>query len=232
VHLPQRASLSSELTHGLDLSQKEWLSHAVNLMSRLKEILEVLDNAVNRINDPGRMSPQENHEKRQTYLLMASCKLFCMTAQARIYMETSKLPIVPKDQTGTFRDLARDAVQDFFVIYKTFDQEDDLYHLDYFTTVSRTGTISPSRFSMSLTIMQACWEKIRELYMVLYPGDLEWYPFTEVSRQIILLEGTLRVTPAGKDMSVMHSLANLENREQSPGGPNFLREEDRLKYGL
>jgi len=232
VHLPQRTSLLSALTYGLDLSQKEWLSDAVNLMSRLTGILQVLDNAIGRIDDTGQMSPREVHDQRQMYLLMSSCKLFCMTAQARIYMETSKLPIVPKDQTGRFRDLARGSVQDFFLIYKTFDREDDLFNLDYFTTVSRTSTISPLRFSMSLTTVQACWEKIRELYLVLYPGDLEWFPLTEVSRQVILLEGTLRVTPAGRDMSVMHSIANLETGARPPGEPNLLREEDRIKFGL
>jgi len=187
------------------------LQEAVSLMSRLTEIFRVLENAVKE-NDTGRMSPRESHEQRQTYLLMSSCKLFCVTAQARIYMETSNLPIVPKDQKGRFRDLARESVEAFLMIYKTFDREDDLQYLDYFIT--------------------ACWQKIRQLYLALYAGDLEWYPFTEVSRQIILLEGTLRVTPAGRDMSVMHSIANISNGDRGPGEPNFLREDDRLRYGL
>lgn len=85
---------------------------------------------------------------------------------------------------------------------------------------------------MSLTIGQACWQRVRELYLVLYPGDLEWYPLTEVSRQIILLEGTLRVTPAGRDMSVMHSMANIETGDRSPEEPNLLKEDERLKWGL
>lgn len=68
--------------------------------------------------------------------------------------------------------------------------------------------------------------------MALYVGDLAWYPLTEVNRQIILLEGTLRVSPGGKDISVVHSMANLDNRERSPDEPNFLREDDRLKFGL
>ena len=67
---------------------------------------------------------------------------------------------------------------------------------------------------------------------MLYPCDLDWYPYSEVNRQIILLDGMLRVTPAGRGMSVMHSMANMENDAQSEGGPNFLKEEDRLKYGL
>ncbi|KAF9651446.1 hypothetical protein BDM02DRAFT_3267070 [Thelephora ganbajun] len=195
-----------------DVSQKEWLADAVNLMSRLTVILQVLDNAVDRLNDTGRMSPRGSHEQRQMYLLVSSCKLFCITAQARIYMETSKLPIVPKGQTGVFRDLARESVQAFFLIYKTFDREDDLRHLDYFII--------------------ACWQHIRELYLALYPGDLDWYPLTEVSRQIILLEGTLRVTPAGRNVSVMHSMVNIVNGDRSPDEPNFLKEDDRLKYGL
>jgi len=40
----------------------------------------------------------------------------------------------------------------------------------------------------------------------------------------------LRVTPAGKGMSVMHSIANMVGDTQN--GPNFLKEEDRLKHGL
>lgn len=81
--------------------------------------------------------------------------------------------------------------------------------------------------------MQVCWQEIRELYLGLYPGDLEWYPLTEVSRQIILLDSTLRVTPAGKGMSVVHSLVNIaESGDRLPDEPNLLREEDRLKYGL
>jgi len=140
------ALLSPVLTQCLDLSQKEWLQEAVNLMSQLTEVLRVLDSALLTLNDTGRMSPRENHEQRQTYLLMSSCKLFCVTAQAQIYMETSKLPIVPKGQTGTFRDLARESMQGFFMIYKTFDREDDLRYLDYFTTVSRSSQFSPSGF--------------------------------------------------------------------------------------
>lgn len=85
---------------------------------------------------------------------------------------------------------------------------------------------------MSLTIVQVCWLEIRELYLGLYPGNLEWYPFTEVSRQIILLDNTLRVTPAGKGMSVVHSLVNIESGDRPSDEPNLLREEDRLKYGL
>jgi hypothetical protein len=85
---------------------------------------------------------------------------------------------------------------------------------------------------MSLTLVQVCWQEIRDLYMGLYPGNLEWYPLTEVSRQIILLDSTLRVTPAGKGMSVVHSLVNVESGGRLPDEPNFLREEDRLKYGL
>lgn len=109
-------------------------------MSRLKAILVVIDNAVSRLNERGGTSPREGHEndQRQTYLLMSSCKLFCMTAQARIYLETSRLPIVPKSQIDLFRDSARDSVQNFFLIYRTFDQENDLLHLDYYTTVSRS----------------------------------------------------------------------------------------------
>jgi len=84
---------------------------------------------------------------------------------------------------------------------------------------------------MSLTAVQTCWGKIRELYLDLFSGDLDWYPFSEVSRQAILLENTLRVTPAGRNVSVMHSIANVEGARQ-PGEPNFLKEADRLKYGL
>lgn len=84
---------------------------------------------------------------------------------------------------------------------------------------------------MSLTIVQACWQRIRELYLDLYPGDLEWYPLTEVSQQIILLDGALRVTPAGRGMSVLHSLVNIETGDESDE-PNLLKEDERLKYGL
>jgi hypothetical protein len=221
----QKSLLSSALTDDLDFSQRDWLTDAENLMSGLK----MLDDA---LNNTGRVSPQDPHEQRQTYLLMSSCKLFCMTAQAQIYMETSKLPIVPKDQKPGFRDLARGSIESFFLIYKTFDQENDLHYLDYFITVSRSSTFSPPGFPISLTIIQACWQKIRELYLNLYPGDLEWYPFTEVSRQIILLEGSLRATPAGKNMSVLHSLVNIETGDRLPDEPNLLKEDERLKYGL
>lgn len=225
----QKALLSSTLTDDLDVSQKEWLTEAETLVAGLTKIFHVLDSA---LKDAGRMSPRDPHEQRQMYLLMSSCKLFCMTAQARIYMETSRLPIVPKSQTDRFRDLARGSIQTFFMIYKTFDQETDLRHLDYFITVSQRSTFSPSRFSMTHTIVQTCWKKIRKLYLNLYPGDLEWYPFTEVSRQIILLEGTLRATPAGNNVSVLHSLVNIETGDRLPDEPNLLKEDERLKYGL
>jgi hypothetical protein len=231
VQLSPEPLLLPVLTQVPDRSQKVWLGVAVDLMSRLTDIIRVLDNAVSKLSNTGTSSPRERHEERQTYLLMSSCKLFCMTAQAEIYMETSKLPIVPKGQTGKFRGLARDSIQDFFLIYKTFDREDDLRHLDFFLTVSR-GTAHPPRFQWWLTIVQACWQKIRDLYLVLYPGDLDWFSLTEVSRQIILLETTLRVTPAGRNISVMHSIANMDNGALSPGEPNFLREDDRLAHGL
>jgi len=193
-------------------SQKEWLSDAVDLMARLGVILDALGNAVNLLNDTGRMSPREHHETRQTYLLMSSCKLFCMTAQARIYKATADLPIVPKDQRNYFCGLARESIQSFFLIYRSFNQEGDIRHLDYFTV--------------------PCWNYIRELYPLLYPGDLEWYPFSEVSRQIILLEGTLRVTPAGKGVSVVHSMVGLGNGVPSSEEPDLLKEDERLKWGL
>ena len=223
----QKELSSSVLTDGLDdISQKEWLAKAVNLMSRLKEILQVLDNSLNNM---ARMSPRDPYDQRQTYLLLSSCKLFCMTAQARIYMETSKFPIVPKDQTGNFRDLARGALQDYFLIYKTFDGEDDILHLDYFIIVSRANSRSP----MSLTDrVQTCWEKVRELYLELYPGDLDWYPLTEVNRQIILLEGTMRCSPMGRGMSVVHSMVNIEDVGSPKDEPNLLREDERLRHGL
>jgi len=135
------------LIPSLDLSQKEWLADAVNFMPRLKVIILALDSALNRLGDPGSVSPGENHEQRQTYLLMSSCKLFCMTAQARIYTETSKFPIVPKAQKGKFREMARDSVSAYFLIYKSFNREGDLRHLDYFTIVSRNGTL-PSRLRL------------------------------------------------------------------------------------
>jgi hypothetical protein len=68
--------------------------------------------------------------------------------------------------------------------------------------------------------------------LVLYPGELEWFPLREVSRQIILLEATLRGTPAGRDISVLHFMANLNTSALSPGEPNLLREDDRLAHGL
>ena len=149
AHFPHNTSSSAVLTQGLDISQKEWLQDTAYLMSRLADTLQVLDNAVKRLNDntannfddnedPTPLDPTlvASHEKRQAYLLLSSCKLFCMTAQAQIYMETSNLPIVPKEQKSTFRDIARDSMKAFLAIYKTFDQEDDLRHLDYFTTVS------------------------------------------------------------------------------------------------
>jgi len=219
--------LSFVLTDHLDVSQKEWLAKAVNLMSGLKEVLLVLDGASNHMK---KASPRDPNDQRQTYLLVASCKLFCMTAQARIYMETSKFPIVPKDQTGGFRDLARGALQDFFLIYRTFDQEDDILHLDYFLIVSRTNKL---RSSILLTIaQQTCWEKVRELYLQLYPGDLDWYPLTEVSRQIILLDGIMRGSPAGRGVSVIHSMVNIGDEDSSSDVPNLLKEEERLKRGL
>lgn len=126
----------------LDISQKEWLTDAVNLVSRLGVVLGVLDTAVNQ-NDTGRMSPGEPHEKRQTYLLLSSCKLFCMTARARIYMETSKLPIVPRDQVKKFRNLSGESTQAFLQIFKTFNQVDDLRHLDYFIVVGLNCGLLP-----------------------------------------------------------------------------------------
>ena len=131
------------ITHCLDFSQKEWLTEAVELMSRLDVIIQVLETAVNQLKDGGRMSPGAIHEHRQTYLLMSSCKLFCMTAQARIYMATSKLPIVPRSQVSDFRNHAGESMRAFLLIYKTFDQEDDLRHLDYFTIVSRPNELFP-----------------------------------------------------------------------------------------
>jgi hypothetical protein len=138
--LPRRLSLPI-LIHGLGISQKEWLTDAVNLMAPLDLIYQALENAVKLLNDTGRMSPRESHETRQTYLLMSSCKLFCVTAQARIYKATSELPIVPKGQKNHFCGLARDSVQSFFLIYKTFDQEGDLRHLDYFLIVSHNSDL-------------------------------------------------------------------------------------------
>lgn len=108
-------------------------------MPKLTELLHVIGSA---LDSTGLISQQNPEDQRQTYLLMSSCKLFCMTAQARIYMETSKLPIVPKDQKGTFRDLARDSVQAFLLTYKTFDEGEDLRYLDYFISVSRTLSLA------------------------------------------------------------------------------------------
>jgi len=104
-------------------------------MSRLKVITQVLENALDRLESPGSSSPGDNFEQRQIYLLMSSCKLFCMTAQARIYLETSRLPIVPKGEKAPFREMARDSVKTFLMIYKTFNRDGDLRHLDYLTTV-------------------------------------------------------------------------------------------------
>ena len=137
----QKISSLLVLIPSLDLSQKEWLTGSVRLMDGLSTIIQVLDNALGRVSNPGSVSPGENYERRQTYLLMSSCKLFCMTAEARIYLETSKLPIVPKGEKDKFRGLARESVHTYLGIYKTFDQEDDLRHLDYFTTVSRSSTL-------------------------------------------------------------------------------------------
>lgn len=33
-------------------------------------------------------------------------------------------------------------------------------------------------------------------------------------------------------MSVMHSMVNMDNDDRSPDEPNFLREDDRLRWGL
>lgn len=104
-------------------------------MPKLTELLHVIGSA---LNNTGVMLQDDPDDQRQTYLLMSSCKLFCMTAQARIYMETSKLPIVPKDQKGTFRDLAKGSVEAFLQTYQTFDEGKDLRYLDYFISVSRT----------------------------------------------------------------------------------------------
>lgn len=126
-------------TGELDISQRSWLEKARDLMPRLTGLLHVIGCA---LDSTGLISQQSPDDQRQTYLLMSSCKLFCMTAQARIYMETSKLPIVPKGQKGTFRDLAKDSVEAFLLTYRTFDEEKDLRYLDYFITVSRTLSLA------------------------------------------------------------------------------------------
>jgi hypothetical protein len=118
-----------------DISQRSWLEKSRDLMPKLTELLRVIGRALSHT---GAVLQEDPDDQRQTYLLMSSCKLFCMTAQARIYMETSKLPIVPKDQKGTFRDLAKDSVQAFLLTYKTFDEGKDLRYLDYFLPASRT----------------------------------------------------------------------------------------------
>lgn len=143
----------SMLTYAPGLSQKEWLADAANLVSRLDVVLQALDNAVNQLNDTGKLLPVETHEKRRTYLLMSSCKLFCMTARARIYMEISKLPIVPKGQINEFQDLAKEPIQAFFRIYKSFGREGDIRHLDYFVIVSQSSGFLTMKFSMSLTFI-------------------------------------------------------------------------------
>lgn len=66
--------------------------------------------------------------------------------------------------------------------------------------------------------------------MALYPGELDWYPIGEVNHQIITLEGTLRVTPAGRGVSVVHSMVGLSDSPSDE--PDFLKEEERLKWGL
>ena len=122
------------------LSQKEWLTVAVDLVVRLNEVLGLLDNAVERLNNTGTLFRMEVHGPRPTYLLISSCKQFCMTARARIYMETSKLPILPKTQVTKFRSLTMESLQEFLRIHKTFDQEGDYRHLDYFVVVSRRSS--------------------------------------------------------------------------------------------
>ena len=150
VYTPSKLLLP-KLTHPLGLSQREWLSDAVNLLARLDTIFQVLDSAVDQLNDQGTLLSVETHEERQTYLLVSSCKLFGITAQARIYMETSKLPILPKSQVIKFRTLAMDSIQSFLTIHETFNQEGDLRYLDYFVIVSR-GSFSTVRSLMSLTV--------------------------------------------------------------------------------
>jgi hypothetical protein len=143
------------LTYALGLSQRGWLADAVNLVSQLNLVLQLLDNAVNRLDDTVTLSPAEAHGTRPTYLLVSSCKLFCMTARARIYMETSKLPILPKVQVAKFQNLAMESLQDFFQTHKTFDQEGDLRYLDYFVVVSRSNNFFTPRSSMALTVLTA-----------------------------------------------------------------------------
>ena len=169
VCTPSKIIVVDAHSRSIGLSQKVWLADAANLLSRLDVILQVLDSAANQLNDTGTLLPVEAHEKRHTYLLMSSCKLFCATARARIYMEISKLPIVPRVRSDEFRNLAMESVQDFLLIYKAFDRENDLRHLDYFVVVSRNGGFS-MRFSIWLTIITAMLVS----YSRPPPGPLPW----------------------------------------------------------
>ena len=160
----------------LGLSQKEWLADAALLKPRLGVILGVLNNAINQLNDTGMLFPLEAHGTRQTYLLLSSCKLFCLTAQARIYMETSKLPILPQDQMDHFRGLAVQSIGAFFDIHKTFDQEGDLRHLDYFVIVRRSNRFSTLNFPMSLTVPTALLVSYSRPLPGRSPGRRRWVP--------------------------------------------------------
>lgn len=132
----------------------------------------MLDDAVNELNEKGTLLAAEAYGKRQTYILISSCKLFCMTAQARIYTEISKLPIVPKVQCDEFRDMAMESIRAFLLIHKTFDQEGDLRHLDYFVVVSRGSDFSAVRRSMALTVVTA----VLASYPRPLPGPLPGWP--------------------------------------------------------
>ncbi|KAF9652041.1 hypothetical protein BDM02DRAFT_3184028 [Thelephora ganbajun] len=165
---------------------------------------------------------------RETYLTFRCCSIFVLASLAQLYDIIARSPITPPNESFRFRVICDDTLKDIAKITVDFTKDD-------YSFLEPTLSVSWVRAS-SLVVVEEDPRSSPVSTGTRSSASPDPENLPSLIRMFLdaksNLETTIRLTPAGMGVSVVHSMIAVKPIRHDPYTPDLLSEDVRLKLGL
>ncbi|KAF9785874.1 hypothetical protein BJ322DRAFT_1056718 [Thelephora terrestris] len=196
-----------------------WLEDCRNIVPKLTDLNDLLVK---------RAAGAATIPDRETYLMFRCCSIIVLTSLAQLYDRVARSSFLPSYQSIKFRSMCDDTLKDVARITVDFTKDD---------------------YSFLEPALSMSWARASGLVVV--EEDPQASPMSTGTRSSVSpdpenlpslvrmfldaksnLESTIRLTPYGMGVSVVHSMVAVKPIRHDPYTPDLLSEDVRLKLGL
>ena len=213
-----------------------WLTECRDVLPQLTDLNDLL---VKRATEVAALGDHE------TYLTFRCCSIFVLASLAQLYDVIARSPATPLSISIEFRGRCDDTLKDIARITVDFTKED-------YSFLEPGLSVSPRTSLKTATMLndrQVSW--VRASSLIVVEEDPGSSPISTGTRSSVSpdpenlpslirmfldaksnLETTIRLTPDGMGVSVVHSMITVKPIRHDPYTPDLLSEDVRLRLGL